>query len=226
MKGKNLLLGAMVVALGFTSCKDEKAEQAEKKVDTYVVYVDSLGNVAEADAKTNWEAIDASYQMRISDAEAALENLKDKEKAQERIDASKAKYEALKAKMQADMNAVTEAATPAPVNSKQKLRNALFGQGKIGDDMNFSWVNKDNIHSVYQQFIHTAEDNKDSYSREDWDEIKVMYEALDSRKNTVEKEGLSSSDNRKIAGLKFKFAPMLKVNRMGAKSEEMRDAKQ
>lgn len=228
MKSKNLLLGAAVIALGFTSCKDEKAEQAEKKVETYVVYVDSIGNVAEADAKTNWEAIDASYQMRISDAQAALENLKDKEKAQERIDASKAKYEALKAKMQADMNAVKEevATTSTTVNSKQKLRNALFGQGKIGDDMNFSWVNKDNIHSVYQQFIHTAEDNKDSYSREDWDEIKLMYEALDSRKNTVEKEGLSSDDNRKIAGLKFKFAPMIKVNRMGAKSDEMKDAKQ
>jgi hypothetical protein len=166
--------------------------------------------------------------MRISEAEAALENLKDKEKAQERIDASKAKYEALKAKMQADMNAVKEevATTSTTVNSKQQLRNALFGQGKIGDDMNFDWVNKDNIHAVYQQFIHTAEDNKDSYSREDWDEIKLMYEALDSRKNTVEKEGLSSEDNRKIAGLKFKFAPMLKVNRMGAKSEEMKEAKQ
>ena len=228
MKSKNLLLGAAAIALGFTSCKDEKAEQAEKKVETYVVYVDSIGNVAEADAKTNWEAIDASYQMRISDAQAALENLKDKEKAQERIDASKAKYEALKAKMQADMNAIKEevATTSTTINSKQKLRNALFGQGKIGDDMNFSWVNKDNIHSVYQQFIHTAEDNKDSYSREDWDEIKLMYEALDSRKNTVEKEGLSSDDNRKIAGLKFKFAPMIKVNRMGAKSDEMKDAKQ
>jgi hypothetical protein len=227
MKSRNLLLGAAVIALGFTSCKDEKATEAEKKVDTYVVYVDSIGNVAEADAKTNWEAIDASYQMRINDAEAALENLKDKEKAQERIDASKAKYAALRAKMQADMEVKEEvSSTPAPVNSKQQLRNALFGQGKIGDDMNFSWVNKDNIHSVYQQFIHTAEDNKDSYSREDWDEIKLMYEALDSRKNTVEKEGLSSEDNRKIAGLKFKFAPMLKVNRMGAKSEEMRDAKQ
>ncbi|MFE3867872.1 hypothetical protein ACFX5E_07260 [Flavobacterium sp. LS2P90] len=226
MKSRNLLLGAAVIALGFTSCKDEKATEAEKKVDTYVVYVDSIGNVAEADAKTNWEAIDASYQMRISDAEAALENLKDKEKAQERIDASKAKYEALKAKMQEDMNAQNEAAAPAAINSKQKLRNALFGQGKIGDDMNFSWVNKDNIHSVYQQFIHTAEDNKDSYSREDWDEIKLMYEALDSRKNTVEKEGLSVDDNKKIAGLKFKFAPMLKVNRMGAKTEEMKDAKE
>jgi len=73
--------------------------------------------------------------------------------------------------------------------------------------------------------VHTVEDNKDSYSREDWDEIKMMYEALDSRKNTVEKEGLSSEGNRKIAGLKLKFAPMYTVNRMGAKSEEMDAAK-
>ena len=92
--------------------------------------------------------------------------------------------------------------------------------------MNFSWVNAANIHGVYQLFIHTAENNKDNYTREDWDEIKLMYEALDSRKNTVEKEGLSSNDNRKIAGLKFKFALMLKVNRMGAKTEEMKEAKE
>jgi hypothetical protein len=224
MKSRKLLLGVAVIALAFTSCKDEKEAQAEKTVDTYVVYVDSLGNVAAADAKTNWEAIDAAYQLRMTEAEAALLNMKESAKAQEKIDASKAKYEELKAKVEAEMAAEQPAAVPA--NPKQQLRNALFGQGKVGDDMNFSWVNKDNIHSVYQQFIHTAENNKDSYSREDWDEIKLMYEALDSRKNTVEKEGLSSDDNRKIAALKFKFAPMLKVNRMGAKSEEMKEAKE
>ena len=92
--------------------------------------------------------------------------------------------------------------------------------------MNFNWVDAANIHGVYQQFVHTVENNKDKYSREDWDEIKTMYEALDSRKNTVEKEGLSSEDNRKIAGLKIKFAPMYTLNRMGAKSEEMKKAKQ
>ena len=91
--------------------------------------------------------------------------------------------------------------------------------------MSFAWVNKDNVHAVYQQFVHTAEDNKDNYSREDWDEVKVLYEALDNRKNTVEKEGLSAEDNRKIAGLKIKFAPMLTVNRMGAKNGEMQEAK-
>ncbi|WP_278020656.1 DUF6565 domain-containing protein [Flavobacterium ginsengisoli] len=115
-------------------------------------------------------------------------------------------------------------APPAP-SPKQQLRDALFGAGRIGDDMSFSWVNAQNIHSVYQQFVHTVENNKDKYSREDWDEIKLMYEALDSRKNTVEKEGLTADDNRKIAGLKIKFAPMYKINRMGAKSEENKEAK-
>jgi hypothetical protein len=220
MKKTNLFLGLAIAALAFTSCKDEKAVAAEKSVDTYVVYVDSISNIDAAEAKTNWQAIDDSYQIRVTEAELALENLKEREAAQARIDASKAKYEALKAQMVADMQA------EAAVNSKQVLRNALFGEGKIGDDMNFGWVNKDNILAVYQQFVDTADANKDNYSREDWDEIKLMYEALDSRKNTVEKEGLSSDDNRKIAGLKLKFAPMLTFNRVGAKTEEMKEAKE
>lgn len=220
MKEINLFLGVAIIALGFTACKSEKETQAEKSVETYVVYVDSVGNIDSSDALHNWEIIDASYQMKDSEAQIALENLKEKEKAQERINASRAKYEILKTQMEADIKAATHA------NAKQQMRNALFGEGKIGDDMNFSWVNKTNILGVYQQFVQTVDNNKDSYSREDWDEVKLMYEALDSRKNTVEKEGLSSSDNRKIAGLKLKFAPMFTFNRIGAKSDEMEKAKQ
>ncbi|MFV8359722.1 hypothetical protein [Flavobacterium sp. LS1P3] len=224
MKSTKMVLGIAVIALGFTSCKDEKAQQAEKTVDTYVMYVDSLGNVASEDAKANWQGIEATYQLRSGDAQAALANMKDNAEAQERLDAATAKYEALKAKYEAEIQENTQVAVAA--NPKQQLRNALFGEGKIGDDMSFTWVNKDNILGVYQQFVSTVDTNKDAYSREDWDEIKLMYEALDSRKNTVEKEGLSGDDNRKIASLKLKFAPMYTVNRMGAKSGEMKKAKE
>lgn len=230
MKNTKLALGIALIAIGFTSCKDEKAEQAEKKVDTYVMYVDSLGNVTTEDARENWEGIESSYQLRSGEAEAAIAEMKDKAAAQARLDASRAKYEALKAKIEAEkaaaQAAATTTATATSPNNKQQMRNALFGEGKMGEDMNFSWVNAANIHNVYQQFVHTVENNKDKYSREDWDEIKVMYEALDSRKNTVEKQGLSSEDNRKIAGLKTKFAPMYTLNRMGAKSGEMKRAKE
>lgn len=220
MKKRNLFLGAAIISLAFTSCKDEKAVAAEKSVDTYVVYVDSIEKIEATEVKANWQTINDSYLIRVSEAEMALDNLKEREAAQARIDASKAKFEALKAQIEADMQAELAA------NSKQALRNALFGEGKIGSDMNFDWVNKDNILAVYDQFVSAADANKDNYSREDWDEIKLMYEALDSRKNTVEKEGLTSADNRKIAGLKLKFAPMLTFNRMGAKTEEMQEAKE
>jgi hypothetical protein len=76
-------------------------------------------------------------------------------------------------------------AMPSP---KQAMRNTLF-EKVVGDDMNFSWVNA----AIFIQYTNNSfiEDNKDKYSREDWDEIKLMYVALDSRKNTVEKkEGL------------------------------------
>ena len=55
MKSSKLILGLAAIALSFTSCKNEKETEAEKTVDSYVVYVDSLGTVAPADAKINWE---------------------------------------------------------------------------------------------------------------------------------------------------------------------------
>lgn len=222
MKTGKLLLGMVVIALGFTSCEDEKKIQAEKSVETYVVYVDSIGTMDAVATRENWKSIQANYELRNAEAEVALQNLKD-DKAQERINASRAKYEGLRAKMIAE----DEAANQAKIadNPKQRLRNALFGEGKVGSDMNFAWVNAQNILSVYQLFVDTAQKNKDIYTREDWDEVKLMYEALDSRKNTVENEGLTSSDNRKISGLKLKFAPMFTLNRMGAKSSEMSKAK-
>lgn len=216
MKNAKLLLGIALIGLSFTSCRDEKEAQAQEKVDRYVSYVDSVKNVAVEDLKSNWESVESGYEMRVNEAEMALADLKDKTKAEERVNESKVKYDAFKS----DMVAMSTK------GKKQEMRDALFGPGNLGDDMSFAWVNKDNIHEVYQNFIHTVENNKDSYSREDWDEIKLMYEALDNRKNTVEKEGLSAKDNKDIAALKIKFAPMLKINRVGAKSEENAAAKE
>ncbi|MEO6176635.1 MAG: DUF6565 domain-containing protein [Flavobacterium circumlabens] len=218
MRNIQIVSGIALIALSFTSCKDEKQENAKKTIDAYVTYVDSVKNVAADDLKADWKDVDAEYNRRAENAQLALADIKDNAAETEKINTSKVKYEEFK-------NEMTKVLAPPTPSAKQQLRNALFGEGKIGDDMSFAWVNAQNIHSVYQQFVHTVENNKDSYSREDWDEIKLMYEALDSRKNTVEKEGLTSEDNRKIAGLKLKFAPMYTLNRMGAKSDETAAAK-
>jgi hypothetical protein len=222
MKKNVFTIGILAIALAFTSCKDEKQAQAEKTVNNYVVYVDSLGNVAADDAKANWEAIDADYQMRVAAAESSLSE-SDNETLREKLAESKAKYEALKAKYAAELEAEKATTVKTP---NQLVRDRFFGEGKVGEDMNFAWVNKDNILQVYQDFYDSYKANKGDFSREDFDEVKLLYEALDSRKNTVEKEGLSSEDNNKIASIKFKFAPEFKVNRIGAKARENADAKE
>ena len=224
MKKNVLTFGILAtVLLVFASCKDEKQAQAEKTVNNYVVYVDSLENVPPTDAKANWEAIDASYQMKVSEAEMSISEAKDNEALKEKLEASKAKYDALKAKYQAELDADKAVVVKNP---NQLLRDRFFGEGKVGEDMNFSWVNKDNILKVYDDFFQSYKDNKGDFTREDYDETKLIYEALDSRKNTVEKEGLSSEDNTKIASIKFKFAPMFKMNRIGAKARENEEAKE
>jgi len=227
MKRFNLALGVVLVAAGLTSCKDEKKEMAKTNVDHYVVYVDSVNNLDAAERSANWAAIEAGYQMRIAEAEAALATLENDADAQKRIDETKSKYDGVKVQAENDAKAKAQAdaaaAAPATGNS---LADLYFGAGNVvGNDMTFGWVNKDNILSVYTKFYETFNANKEEYSRQDLDKIKAYYEALDNRKNTVEKEGLTGEDNRKIAALKLKFAPKFRWERMTAKGEENQAAK-
>ena len=218
MKNIKLIAALIAITITATSCKDEKQEKAQKSLDAYTKYVDSVTNIEEEKAIANWETIENNEAKLKAEAETSIDLSTDKANLQTNLNDSEAKYEELKS------NVVNAGANEADDPKTQKYR-ILFGSGYVNDDMKFNWVNKDNILSVYENFVNTVEKNKDSYSREDWDEIKLVYEALDSRKNTVEKEGLTSHDNNKIAGLKLKFSPMYTLNRMGAKADENAEAK-
>ena len=220
MKNLKLTFAIVAAAIAFGSCKDEKQEKAQKSYDAYSSYIDSINDVQQEKAIENWAVIESDYARLKADAENSLAEATDKTKLQDSINTVSLRYEEFKTNVLSEKEKSDAAGDPK--TAKYKI---LFGSGYVNDDMKFNWVNKDNILSVYENFVNTVKQNKDSYSREDWDEIKLVYEALDSRKNTVEKEGLTSHDNNKIAGLKLKFAPMYTVNRMGAKSDENAEAK-
>jgi hypothetical protein len=219
MKNLKLTFAIIATVIAFASCKDEKQEKAQKSLAAYSSYIDSLNGVQQEKALENWAAIESDYTRLKSEAEISLADATDKTKLQDSLNTASLKFEEFKTNVMAEKEKLNES------NSKVVVYKKLFGPQYVNDDMKFNWVNKDNILSVYDNFVNTVQKNKDSYSREDWDEIKIVYEALDSRKNTVEKEGLTSHDNNKIALLKLKFAPMYTVNRMGAKSDENAEAK-
>lgn len=226
---KNVLKMGLLsaVLMGSFSCKNNKNEMAEKRIAALESYVDSLKTVSSVEVENNWEKITADYNRKNSEANEALSSADEATKtaAQERVDASTAKYDELKTSYE-NKAVPTETVIQTTKNPSQSLRDRLFGAGKIGNDMSFAWVNKNNILSVYDKFFESYKENKSDFSREDYDEIKLMFEALDNRKNTVEKEGLSSSDNMKIASIKVKFGPMFQLNRVGAKARETSEAKE
>lgn len=230
MRRVNLMLGAAVIVAGFTSCKSETEKTAEKNVDRYVVFVDSINGLDAAERSANWAAIEAAYNQRMAEADAAMAEMKDNADAQRRLDESRAKYDGVKATADAEAKAKMDAEmakTEAAPAAGGDMATMYFGAGNVvGNDMKFAWVNKDNILGVYQKFVETFNANSKNYSRQDFDKVKAWYEALDTRKNTVEKEGLSGEDNRKIAALKLEFAPKFKWERMTAKSDENAAAKQ
>jgi len=219
MKKIKLTFVLIATAIAFLSCKNEKQEKAEKSLHAYAQYVDSISAIAKGQAFENWETIEKDYSKLKIEAQNSLAETNNETKLKTNFDASTTKYEEYK-------NDITsEKENMEANNMKTKKYKILFGPNYVNDDMKFNWVNKDNILSVYDNFVNTVHKNKDSYSREDWDEIKLVYEALDNRKNTVEKEGLTSHDNNKIALLKLKFAPMFTIKRMEAKSDENAEAK-
>ncbi|MFA9190248.1 hypothetical protein AAGV28_02590 [Flavobacterium sp. FZUC8N2.13] len=215
MKNLNRYLTLIALAVIVTSCKDEKQELANQKVEDFKKYVDSINDVATEKTSENWEIIQAKYDKTKTEAQEAIDQLENKMDMDSIMLKTNNKYEEYKAKVILEKDAIV----------RNNFRNSFFTT-KVNDDMKFEWVNKDNIADVYSNFVNTAEKNKDSYSRENWDEIKLLYEALDTRKNTVEKEGLSSKNNIKIAGLKIKFATMYRINRASAKSNENIEAKE
>lgn len=220
MNTNKFLIASVVMAAIFTSCGESPNSIAQEKVNKYSFYVDSVSNVETKDLATNWKDVESNYKNYKMEANDALLTIDYNPELQRDINKTTKKYEDFKS------NLKKEIAVKSELDSKQIIRKTLLGKDFNGSDMTYAWINKDNILSVYQNFVDKVEKNKDSYSRENWDEIKLMYEAIDTRKNTVEKEGLSSEDNRKIAALKLKFAPMYTFSRMGARSDENQTAKQ
>lgn len=226
MKKSVLKIGLFsMVLLGIVSCKNKEKELAEQRITELEIYVDSLKAANADELEANWDKIQMDFDRKNSEASDAITNLDNETKtsSQEKINSSTTKYDELKVSVTAKTEVKKAAAKPS---ASQLLRDRLFGAGKIGEDMSFAWVNKDNILKVYDTFFQSYKDNKGDFSREDYDEIKLMYEALDNRKNSVEKEGLTTEDNNKIASIKFKFGPMFKANRIGAKSRETAEAKE
>ena len=209
----NLVIATAIVVTGSASCNNS-VDMASKYAASLTQYIDSVASLDTANTVANWKAIDEGYQERAIKAEENMAMLEAAEKA--KAEESKVKYAALRAANEARLKELeAQAKLAASIAAyRQMLRDSLFGPGRVGPDLNLSFVTKDNVVDVYKKFVNTVARNKKNYTKEDWDDIKLMYKALNERKNEVEKD-LYAEDNLKITELKIRFTSIKTFNQGG-----------
>jgi hypothetical protein len=219
MKISKLVAATVIVCVGFTACNSNDNE-IERDLSSLDAYLDSVRSVKPVYSEEGWATIKTEYNRTIDKVQVAGKELSTD--ANRKLEEVKVEYNKLKDEYEvhiADKKKEAEAG-----DYKVTLRKSLFGEEMVGSDMQFNWVTAKNALSVYDRFVNTVKDNREKYSREDWDEIKTLYEALDTRKNEIEKE-LSGPDNRDIAKLKIQFAGLKAFRRPASKVEENEEAK-
>ncbi|MDF1675424.1 MAG: hypothetical protein P1U44_06865 [Vicingaceae bacterium] len=160
--------------------------------------------------KENWEVIEKEYKEKVTVIDQKTDELESEIK--EEYEQLKKDYEELKIKYNAQMKEKDFD------KNLQKLYGAvLTNEG----DMDLSAVTVSNIVDVYSSFVESVDIHKDEYTREDWDEVDVLWDALNKRKNELE-DNLSNEERMKISEDKVKYGTFKALNKLPAKSEEKR----
>jgi|SRR5436190_15713270 len=213
MNKASLMIAAVILVTGFGACSNAK-EKASQDAASFTAYVDSVVNLDPAITIANWRVIDTGYQERVMQAEKNMVLLETDDKA--KAERSKEKYAALRTLNETrlkELEAETKLAASIAAY-RQMLRDSLFGINRVGPDLNFSFVIANNVVDVYKKFVDMVAYNKKNYTHEDWQDIKLMYQALNKRKDEIEKD-LSDQDDIKITGLKIRFTSIKAFNQGG-----------
>jgi hypothetical protein len=201
-----LMIGALL--LSEIACI-EPNKNAEIEVKDLRHYIDSVEQNRHNyyQDETYWISVEKHYLTEQKNIEIKAADLT----TQARADYEKLKvdYAALKVKY-------TEERTK--INARIGLRNSLYGDIKINDDISFMFMTAKNVLSIYQTFVTTVDNNKEEYSREEWDEIQTLYDTMNARKDEIEKE-ITAKDKKKITGQKIKFIAIKALNRPVSKAK-------
>jgi hypothetical protein len=201
---KKLLLVCVCAAIGFTSCENEAQKQSRKTVKELTSYVDSVNKISSDYSDQNWQNIEKGYKEREAKATAEANNMVESDKKE--MEESKNKFMDFQTRFQAEKVKYDEKIAQ---DKKQKMRDDFFGEGKASD-LNFAWVDASNITDVYKNFVSKVNDNREAYTKADWDEIKMLMDGLDKRRESLEKT-LTNKQKIKISEQKVKFGTIATI---------------
>ena len=195
---KKIIYASLCVIIAFISCESETQKRSRKAVKELTSYVDSINKISPDYSDQSWQNIESGYKEKDAKA-AALESQmtgsdkKELEDTRNKFMDYQSHFEAEKVKY--DDKIAQE--------KKQKMLGDFFGEDKASD-MSFDWINASNITDAYKKFVSKVYEKKETYTNADWDELKMIMDGLNKRRESIEKS-LTNRQKAIIAEQKIKY---------------------
>ncbi|KAA5544773.1 DUF6565 domain-containing protein [Adhaeribacter rhizoryzae] len=201
-----LLLGSLVcTGISCTSTKQQEisaaSEEAFSDFKNYVASVENSVSDEVIDAADKWREATANIETTYKEKESKLELYADKwnEERKAEIASLKNRYKTFREQQ--------ESAREARLASKAQM-SATSTNGGVAADFNttsISLMPATSVRVAFENFVSRLQENKDSYTKEDWQTINAFYAALETRREAIEDQ-LTSNDKYEIAKAKTKYA--------------------
>lgn len=180
----------LVLAAQFACDNDAKEEN---EVVALRLYVDSVAALDWSDNTRDWNEVETAYKTRIEVIESNSAEWTEEQKAEyQRIQSD---YENLRQRynnQRAELN-------------RLRLRDALYGEGRVNDNLDFSWMTPENANETYTRFTNTVEANRATYTAEEWAEISRYYDAMEARRNQFDKKEWKDAAEKENKNLRKRY---------------------
>ena len=157
-----------------------------------------------------WENIEREYEEKRAEVELHADKMESELK--DSYHQTEAKWGEYKQKMQERQE------------TRQKEKEAMLLRSSLtpaGIDADLGNVTAANIRSVYEHFFEVVENNKETYSKEQWVHINNYWQSLNDVKDRLDKtNSITKEDEKKIKGIKAKYAATKALNKPFATSEK------
>ena len=198
MKAKNKFWISMVLmglVFSFSGCSESTA-QKDKDVESLKEFVTDLKDKTENKLESGWESVDDEFEEKVEKIDGKKDDLSDDVKAE--VKQLKADFAEMKESYQAKFK---EQKMAMEVKLVKNLYDVM-----LTDDSNFDLmlVTEDNITPIYKSFVDELDNNKDDYTKEEWDEVNVLWDALNERKDKLEDQ-LPAAEKLEIAKLQARY---------------------
>lgn len=196
----------------FTACSENK--QADRKYEDFKEFVSERRDSVDRYFDREWAEMENEYNDKRMKAEEKMNEWPEETKAE--FESLQNDWEQFRSEYEVEKNR-----RDMEQKTADMLKN-VFPEG-ISNDMNN--VTSSNLLAIHTHFVDYVSAHKDDLTREQWDRVEFLWEALGTKKNEVEKD-LKTSDNLKIAEQKLRYGAIKAVNRPVAKAEENEAAKE